>query len=205
MEYLATLEQLKAASDEATFVDTVSQLVGSLIAEQTYETTLRYRKFVLANQAELHVRLQGLLDHLDRGGARIKERVNEIGVLAGWRVEDRSTKKVDHLVIGIPTLFALHIITLIDEPLGKKVIQGVYGCFLRHDWQSYPGMPTHRTTRVSTIEQAKELMTWLDKLGKSEPIKEVVKDEKNTMKYTQKMYEARWGGTTVAMGTKVDP
>lgn len=202
MAYLATLNQLKSMTDEAAFVDAVSAKVGELIKAQTFETTQRYRTFMLTHQAEIHVRLQGLLAHLGRfTDAEGKVNPSDFGVIGGFRGEDRSDRKVDHLVLGIPGVFAVHIITLIDEPLKKKVIQGVYGCFLRHDFQSYKGMPTQRTLRVSTIEQSVGLLGWLEKLGNNEPILDIEEDPTNTIAYMQKVYDSLWGESPKPMGT----
>ena len=196
MNYLDTLEDLKTSPSVEMFVNIVNANVEDCIAEQTLDNTNRYRAFMLTNQAELNVRLQGLTDYLAKGKPKAKTHPNERGVVAGYRLQDNSKGMIDHLILGIPGIFAIHLITKIDLVQGKLTLEGAYGCFLNDVYMHQAGNPKNRITRTSTLEKTLELLEWLTKLGLSQTVEEAKPDPEDSIKHVQKVYEEQWGGDT---------
>lgn len=179
MNYLSALNSLMSASSTDDLAGLVNSINEQLIANQGYDKTMEYRKFMLTNQAELNVVLRGLADYVARNSKPIKKLPNENGIIVGFRYVDTSTRVMDYLALAIAGDYAVYIISSIDKVQNIRQVRVAYGCVLSTQWlaDNTTDSPQSLITRVSTLDSIKKLLKWLDMYGKYEKFDKTIPDK----------------------------
>ena len=197
MTYQSAVTALLAAGDNNSLVEEVNSLVQTAMDAQGLEDTTEVHRFMLYHTSPMDVRISGMMRHLAAKYAKpvvskVQPDLVDTGISAGWRSVDNSTKQINHLLIGLPYMYAILITTVTDKIKNTKRIHSVVGTFTNSNFRSMGTNPSAKTETVSSHKETSRLLGYLDKLTKEEPIKPIVKDEKKTMSYANKQYKARW-------------
>ena len=197
MTYQSTVAALVGASTKDAIVDKVVSTVGSLITSQGPEATLEAHRFMLYYTGTMEVRIAGMMKHLEGRAPKREEStvpaLKDTGLMAGWRSVDNSSEQINHLLIGLPFLYAILITTHTNKVTGAKSIHSTVGTFVKMDYQAMGTNPEAKTETVSSYKEVSRLLGYLSKLTAEEPIipLEPLPKEK-TMSYAQEQYVARW-------------
>ena len=197
MTYQSAVTALLAAGDSDSLVEEVNKLVQTAMDTQGLEDTAEVHRFVLYHTSPMDVRISAMMRHLAAKYAKpvVSKTVPnlvETGLIAGWRSVDNSTNQTNHLLIGLPFMYAILLTTVTDKLKNTKRVHSVIGTFTNNNFRAMRTNPSAKTETVSSHKESARLLGYLDKLTKEEPIKPIVKDEKKTMSYANKQYEARW-------------
>lgn len=196
MSYQSVTTALLGAASTEGIVSSVESAVATLITSQGFDTTTEIHRFMLYHTGKMDVRITAMMKHID---ARQPKRENnkipdlkDTGISCGWRSVDNSKEQINHLLIGLPFMYAILITTVTDKLASTKRIHSVVGTFTNNEYKAMGTNPEAQTETVSSYKEVKRLLGYLDKLTQEQPIIPIVKDETKTISYANAQYEARW-------------
>lgn len=197
MAYKDIVLSLAGMTDSDSFVDSVVSNVENLITQQGNTATTEIHRFMLYHTSPMNVRIAGMMKHL---AARADKPLDptrlpaavDTGLMAAWRSVDNSTRQTNHLLIGLPFMYAILITTTLDKLQNTKHIHSVVGTFTKTDYRAMGTNPEPQTETVSSMKEVTRLFGYLKDLTNETPIIPIVKDPKKTISYANQQYVARW-------------
>lgn len=197
MTYQSTLTELTGTLSNDALIEKVNANVETIIASQGVDATTEIHRFMLYHTSRMDVRISGMMKHLAARqpippNPKEVPALKDTGLMGAWRSVDNSKEQINHLLIGLPFMYSVLITTKTDKLNNKSYIHSVVGTFTKIDFGAMGTNPASQTETVSSYKEVSRILGYLDKLTKEEPIIPIVKDEKKTMSYANKQYEARW-------------
>lgn len=196
MSYQNVVSALVGALDNAAIVVSVEDTVETLLASQGFESTAEIHRFMLYHTGNMDIRIASMMKHLDarqpKREGNLVPNLKDTGITCGWRSVDNSKEQINHLLVGLPFMYAVLITTVTNKLNSTKQIHSVIGTFTKNDYRAMGTNPAAKTETVSSYKEVSRLLGYLDKLTKEEPIIPIVKDETKTISYANTQYEARW-------------
>lgn len=197
MTYQSTLTELTGTLSNDALIEKVNANVETIIANQGVDATTEIHRFMLYHTSRMDVRISGMMKHLAARqpippNPKEVPALKDTGLMGAWRSVDNSKEQINHLLIGLPFMYSVLITTKTDKLNNKSYIHSVVGTFTKIDFGAMGTNPASQTETVSSYKEVSRILGYLDKLTKEEPIIPIVKDEKKTMSYANKQYEARW-------------